>query len=172
MGMVIYLLEDRVPDKDDTLNLLREKIPQDMQNEISFEWLEGDGNIKVIDGILYHFYTESVLQQLENKKAELEASGDSMGILLDILLTENEAENAGKSFYPKVDLAKKIYFQYKDSVPIYIVTVLAVFGAQCDVIMGEDLSDQYVTKQELLKYKMESSIRDLFWFYTNFQNQG
>ena len=172
MGMVIYLIEDKIPNKDDTLSLLRQKIPQDLQNEISFEWLEGDGNMREIDDVPYHFYTESVLRQLESKKAELEAAGNSMGILLDLMLTEDEAKNEGRSFYPKVDLAKKIYFQYKDSVPIYIVTVLAVFGAQCDVIMGEDLSDQYVTKMELCEYKMEKSIKDLFRFYINFQNQG
>lgn len=169
MGKVICLIEDKIPDKDDIISLLQQKMPQNLQNELSFDWLEGDGNRRDA----YHFYTESVLQKIEEKKFELEAAGDSMGILLDLILTEEEFDNAGNSFFLKIDLAKKIYFQYRDAIPIYIVTVINSFGAQCDVIMGEDLSDRYVTKRALLRYKMENSINDLFKYYKNeFHIQG
>lgn len=163
MGSVIYLIEDKLDVKEDTLSLLREKTPPNLQNKISFKWLPGEEQ----ENDDHKYYTENVLQNIADKKAEVEAGGGKMGLLLDILLTEEEDKSAGKTYYPNVQLAKKIYHKYKNDMPIYIVTVLNSFGAQCDVIMGEDLSDRYVTKSALLEYKMENSIKALFDFYNN-----
>lgn len=163
MGKVIYLIEDKIVDKDDILRLLRDKIPQALQNEISFDWLPGDEQ----ENNGFQFYTNSVLKNIADKKAEVEVDGGKMGILLDLTLTEDETASLGQSFYPEVHLAKEIYIRYKDQIPIYIVTSVNSFGAQCDVIMGEDLSDRYVTKSALLRYKMKNSINDLFNYYKN-----
>lgn len=160
MGKVIYLIEDKLVDKDDILNLLQDKIPQTLQNEISFDWLPGEEQ----ENNGFRFYTENVLQNIADKKAELEVNGNKMGILLDLTLTKDETASLGQAFYPEIHLAKEIYIQYKDEIPIYIVTSVNSFGAQCDVIMGEDLSDRYVTKSAL-RYKMKNSINDLFNFY-------
>lgn len=54
----------------------------------------------------------------------------------------------------------------------YIVTSINYFGAQCDAIMGADLSKCYVTKSALPDYKMQGSIEKMFDFYKkNFKNR-
>lgn len=169
MANVIFLIEDKIVDKNDILDLLQQHIPQDIQDEYIFEWLPSEEQEQ--NG--YQFYTENILQCIAERKDELEAHGNHMGLLLDLTLTADELKKSGQSFYPEAGLAKKIYFQYKNDIPIYIVTVSNTFGAQCDVIMGEDVSDRYVTKRSLLKYKMPNSINNLFEFYQReFNNEG
>lgn len=167
MAMKVYFIDDNKEDVTKYLELLKNKIPEDRKEEIDFEWLKGDGT----ETQKNKFYTEHVLEDIEAKRNELGHENKKMGILLDIILTEEEHKGLGKSFYPKVGLAKKIYFRYKDEMPIYIITLINTFGAQCDVIMGEDVSDRYISKSSLER-EMEMGIKALFDFYINWDGHG
>ena len=52
--------------------------------------------------------------------------------------------------------------------PVYMITASPVFAIQSDIIMGVDLSEQYIAKNALLRYKFENNIAKLFEFYQNF----
>ena len=49
-----------------------------------------------------------------------------------------------------------------------MITASPVFAIQSDIIMGVDLSEQYIAKNALLRYKFENNIAKLFEFYQNF----
>lgn len=88
---------------------------------------------------------------------------------MDVMLTKEDLDSNLSSYYPQADLAKKIYFRFRDRIPIYMITTSPVFATQSDVIMGVDLSEQYIAKDALLKYKIEDDINKLFAFYRNFK---
>ena len=167
MKNLIIVIEDMEEDAIKIKNTLEEYMEKNQQSNCQFEieWLHGEKEVSDGNDKVHSYYDDSVIEAIAMRKKQAEEEGKKVGILLDILLTQEETETAGNLVYPKVDLAKKIYFQYKDIIPIYIVTSINYFGAQCDAIMGADLSKCYVTKSALLDYKMQGSIEKMFDFY-------
>ena len=49
-----------------------------------------------------------------------------------------------------------------------MITGTAIFSTQSDVVMGTDLSKQFIAKNALLRYKLENDIDKLFTFYKNY----
>lgn len=123
----------------------------------------------------YFFYDDSVIKEIEKKCSEAkkynEEKNDTkkVGLLLDVMLTKEDLDSNLSSYYPQADLAKKIYFKFRNEIPVYMITTSPVFATQSDVIMGVDLSEQYIAKGALLKYKIEDDIDKLFAFYRNFK---
>ena len=52
--------------------------------------------------------------------------------------------------------------------PVYMITASPVFAIQSDIIMGVDLSEQYIAKNALLRYKFKDNIDKLFDYYRNY----
>lgn len=131
-----------------------------------FEFLKGtigDGNNEHI------YYDENVIDRIE--ECLQETTEDKIGLLLDVLLTQKDIENTLASYYPQADLAKKIYFRFCDRIPVYMITGTATFSTKSDVIMGTNLSGQFIAKNALLRYKLEKDINKLFSFYKKYEPQ-
>lgn len=169
MKNLIIVIEDMKEDAIKIKDTLEEYLVKDQLNNCQFEieWLPGEKEVADDNGKVHFYYNDSVIEAIAMRKKQAEEEGKKVGILLDILLTQEETETAGNLVYPKVNLAKKIYFQYKDIIPIYIVTSINYFGAQCDAIMGADLSKCYIAKAALLDYKMQESINKMLDYYIN-----
>lgn len=123
------------------------------------------------EGEKYSFYDDSVIKEIEKRCSRAERHNaekrdvKKLGLLLDIMLTKEDLDSNLSSYYPQADLAKKIYFRFHDRIPVYMITTPPVFATQSDVIMGVDLSEQYIAKDALLRYKLEDDIDRLFAFY-------
>lgn len=164
MRNIIYLIEDKLIDMDNITNKLN-KIARDKNTEeCEFEFVKLPGTVEYKDGHL--FYENEIIEQVNALFHQMKA-GQRMCILLDTQLTKEDAGLESNNEYQKADLAKKIYFTFRQQVPIYIITSVPWFATQSDVIMGVDLSEQFIAKNALLKYELEEDINALFAFYQN-----
>lgn len=161
----IYVIEDCVKEANAIAKELNKKaLIRETENcSFQFSVLPGTiaGEIAEND---YMFYDDSVLNTIRERYDELQ-DDERMCILLDIMLTKEDYSNARASSYPKVDLAKKIYFEFREQMPIYIITHAPWFATQGDVVMGVDLSEQFISKNAILRYKLEEDINRLFDFF-------
>lgn len=171
MRMTVYLLEDKEEHAEMILRQLNKRMLNQYGENIRFEWLREDSNRKFKKNYstgkeeTYYFYTQEIIKKIEEKKNQMkEKNGEKMGILLDLLLTEKDFDDEGRYYYPKVKLAKEIFFKYDKILPVYIVTSIPSFGIQCDMIMGEDLSDRYVLKSKLKDNESDSVERVYDYF--------
>lgn len=133
--------------------------------EYHFEHIKGtiDGTY---EGETYSFYDESVIQEIEKRCSRAEQyPAKKVGLLLDIMLTQGDLDSNLLHYYPHADLTKQIYFRFRDNIPIYIIATPPVFATQSDMIIGVDLSEQYITTDALLRYKSDTDINKLFAFY-------
>ena len=165
----IILIEDRKQDVAEILDCLKESAKEKSDKyDFHFEHIQGTEECNY-EGEEYLFYNESILQTIEQKCAEArDQSKEKIGLLLDVMLTKEDLESSLSSYYPQAALAKRIYFEFHDSMPVYMITASPVFAIQSDIIMGVDLSEQYIAKNALLRYKFENNIAKLFEFYQNF----
>lgn len=165
----IILIEDQKKDAEKILGCLNELAVEhkDRGDKFQFEHLKGKIE-DTYEGEEYLHYDEDVIKEIEKKYSETDHNEMKMGILLDVMLTRKDLESNLSSYYPQVELAKKIYFKFKNQMPVYIITSTPVFATQSDVIMGVDLSEQYIAKNALLKYKLEDNINNMFEYYRNF----
>lgn len=166
----IILIEDRKQDVAEILDCLKESAKEKSDKyDFHFEHIQGTEECNY-EGEEYLFYNESILQTIEQKCAEArDQSKEKIGLLLDVMLTKEDLESNLSSYYPQAELAKQIYFKFYEQMPIYMITSSPVFATQSDVIMGTDLSEQYIAKNALLRYKFKDDIERLFAFYCNFK---
>lgn len=168
----IILIEDQKKDAEELLDYLNELAAEQSNEQYEFHFAHIKGKIEdKYEEEEYLHYDESIIGEIEGRCSEIENSAKKMGILLDVMLTRKDLESNLSSYYPQVELAKKIYFKFYKQVPVYMITSSPVFATQSDVIMGIDLSEQYIAKNALLKYKIEESIGNLFNFYRNFYSE-
>lgn len=166
----IYLIEDELDHAEKELKKLNE-VAKQYDGEFYFEWIQGEIK-KIYEEKTYFFYeNEVILEEIEKRFEEEMKQGNQIGILLDVLLTEEDINSALASYYPQASVAREIYFRFCDKMPIYIITATPAFGYQSDVIMGKDLSDQYLDFTSFTKYDFRDDSDKMFKFYTDFYQQ-
>lgn len=163
--MNIYLIEDYMKEAEQIINKFRQ-MAEKRENKYLFciEHLKGTKNT-IYEGLERDFYELGVLKQIEDLYAQSERKREKMGILLDVLLTEEDMDSMYSSYYPQAELARRIYQEFHNRIPIYMITNTATFAVQSDVIMGVDLSDAFIAKDALLKYELEKEIEKMFHHY-------
>lgn len=165
----VYLIEDRNENARETIEKLK-KVASEYGNaeyDFEFEWLQGTVPERY-DGKQYTFYDESVLEVIDKKIAEATEENCQMGLLLDVLLTKADLENTEASYYPQASISREIFFKFCDDIPIYFITSTSAFGGQSDIIMGKNLSGQYIKQQRLISDPIDSmkeELAKLFNFY-------
>lgn len=165
----IYIIEDKKEDMDKIVQKLNALSQEKNVAECQFEFIPLEGTIKdEYDGQYFCFYEENVIRHIEEAiQSEEMQEGHRMCILLDIYITRDDFSNKTSGNQTGADLAKKIYLNFKERIPIYIITDAPWFATKCDVIMGIDLSEQFIPKNALLRYELEEDIDALFNFYRN-----
>lgn len=166
----IFLIEDCEREAAEIIGKLNEMAGKRENPKYSFhfEYLKGAKLVKEYEGERRSFYEPDVLEKIRELYLKAKDQNEKMGILLDVLLTQEDIENSLSSYYPQADLAKQIYFKFHGSMPIYMITGTATFATQSDVIMGVDLSDKFIAKKALLKYELKQDIDKLFGFYEDY----
>lgn len=169
---IVYLIEDSKIHADETLNKLNgiaSKYATDTYS-IEFKWIQGTVP-KEYKGEQYLFYDDSVLEQIEKQTADENTKGNKVGLLLDIMLTQEDIEESANSYYTHASISRDIYFRFKEKLPIYIVTISATFASYSDIIMGENLSKQFINQPRLVWdpiESLESDLARLFSYYQDF----
>lgn len=164
MNIVIYLIEDNLKDIRDILEKLNAYAQscKDINNNYSFQFKSLEGTIsKTKYNCDWKFYEPGVIKEIRDKMAEEEEQGNKMGLLLDVLLTEEEVEYSRSKYYPRANIARNIYFELYEVIPIYIVTGILNFGTQSDIIMGVDLRNCYILK-DTLAYSGDVYVKRMF----------
>lgn len=169
----VYLIEDCKQHANETLEKLREVAP-DYNNEYTFEFELLEGTVsKEYDHNNYIFYEKkNIVKRIEKNIKGLQ-KGDKMGLLLDVLLTQEDMEQTVASYYPRASISRDIFFKFSSDIPIYIITSTSAFGGQSDIIMGTNLSEQYINQQRLIRDSsstIKGELDRLFTFYLNYQN--
>lgn len=164
MNIVIYLIEDELKDIKEILTKLNDfarnnKYPN---CEYNFQFKSLEGTIaKTKYNCDCKFYEPGVIDEIRDKMAEEEGQGNKMGLLLDILLTEQDLDYSRSKYYPRASIARDIYFEFNKDIPIYIVTSILNFGTQSDIIMGVDLRNCYILK-DTLAYSGDVYVKSMF----------
>ena len=172
MNMKLFLIEDELEDAKAIEHAVTEF--SDITDESGENWhfvlehLPGKEEVR-IDGKSFRFYTEIILEELQNiiKK---QAENEHIGLLLDIVLTNDEYESKYAGSYPILRLAPEIYKRFKRELPIYIITSVSSFYTNSERILGIDLSECFINKEMLTEYKLKSAIDKLQNFFVNWSN--
>lgn len=169
---IVYLIEDRVKNAKDILEKLNKVKTEYCDNEYSFAFELLRGSVPgEYGGEKYSFYDSTVYKQIEQHSEEENGRGNRVGLLLDVLLTQEDIERTSESYYPQVSISRNIFDQFRDCIPIYFITTTSAFGGQSDIIMGQDLSEQYIKQQRLVRDPQDTikaELDRLFSFYRNF----
>lgn len=164
----IFIIEDMCKDAETMLDLLKQSAAKmgEGENEFTFQWLKGEDE-ETVETERHQYYTDNILNVLEEEISKSIRDHYEVGILLDIVLTREEDIKSKNSLYPYVDLAKKIYFKYENKIPMYLITSYALFAIASDTIMGKDLSQCYATKSDLKGKDLSGSDFILKYFTEN-----
>lgn len=172
---IVYLIEDKEENAKETLQRLNEIAPQYEDEETSFEFelLEGTtpGDYK---GNRYVFYNQSILEKIEACRERQTNAGNQIGLLLDIMLTREDIEETAKSYYTHASISREIFFRFKGTIPIYMISETYKFAPYSDIIMGENLSKQFINQIRLTEDPIDSLTGDLdrmFAFYKEFKKE-
>lgn len=171
----VYLIEDCLQHANETLVKLNKVAPDVRENEYTFEFELIKGTVsKEYEHEQYLFYEkEDIFKKIEDLIDQTK-DGDRMGLLLDVLLTQDDLEQTMDSYYPRASISRDIFFKFSKKIPIYIVTATSAFGGQSDIIMGTSLSNQYINQQRLVRDPDDSLKEDLnrlFNFYIDFNKK-
>lgn len=166
MNINLLLIEDELQDANDIVECIGEFSRNEWGNQFHIEHLLGNGEeIKIRDRV-YRFYDDNIINDIEERIDKIDTD-TRIGLLLDIVLTEEELDSKNRNFYPEVKVARRVYDAFNDRVPIYIITSVSNFFTHSEKIMGVDLSDQFILKDVLLKYKTQSMIDKFTKFYVD-----
>lgn len=170
----IFLIEDCCKHATEAIKTLEEVAKQytDM-GKFRFTWLKGTVSDSRESGRYYFYDEKRIIEQIEIEISNAKENGDQIGVLLDTLLTKEDIDNALESYYPQATVAREIYFNYYQKIPIYIITSTGAFAGQSSIIMGKDLSEQYI-EYKILVHKENASKADidkLFAFYNEFYKE-
>lgn len=166
MTIKIYLIEDCVEEAKELLEKLREIAQEKNTHEINFEFQHLRGTQEgTVENKTYLFYEENIVRELDRIYNNETTENVKIGILLDMMLTEADVRSRYAHYYPEAAIAKKIYFGLNKKMPIYLISSYPEFATQCEVIMGEDLSDKFITKNAVLRYNIQADIDKMFKFF-------
>lgn len=167
MDIKLLLIEDDVNDVEkitEAINNFENVNVEGQDYHFEVEYLPGNGEVETLRERDYLFYDEQVLERIEEKIVENNVE-IKLGLLLDVVLTREELESKDKNFYPEVNMARIIYDKFHNRLPIYILTSVPSFYTHSERIMGVDLSEQFIPKEVLLKFKMKSMLDKLKNYY-------
>lgn len=173
---VIYLIEDRKKHAEQTLGKLRAARAEYAGNEydFQFELLEGDIP-QIYDGEPYVFYDQNILTKIETKVEKENEEENRVGLLLDVMLTQEDIEKSKNSYYVQASISRDIFFKFKERIPIYLISESATFAPYSDIIMGVNLSEQFINQARLAQDPIDSlkgDFKRLFTFYQNFEPES
>lgn len=165
----IYLIEDLEESALAVCEKLNAEAGTNGEKSSSFcyEWLKGTER-KERNGKQFLFYTEGVLDIIEKHIHETEKNGEKIGLLLDVLLTEEDLNKSEASYYACASISRKIYNSYYNKLPVYIITSTAAFGGQSEIIMGKDLSEQFISTRNVIRYTSQEAMDKMLTFYEGF----
>lgn len=173
---IIYLIEDCEENASETLQKLNAVAPKYEEPGTPFEFkLLAGAAPQEYKGVQYIFYDQSILQQIEAYIESETNAENRIGLLLDVMLTKEDVEESAKSYYAHASISREIFFRFKDDIPIYIVTSTSTFASYSDIIMGENLSRQFINEVRLIKdsdESLEGDLNRLFTFYKEFGRQS
>lgn len=170
MKIVIYLIEDNPEDMKKIIADLNHRAHDKFntpENEYEFKPLEGT-NRENYNEREWLFYDSRVIDRIKEILSEEKKRGNRMGLLLDVLLTKEDMENSLSAYYPTASIARKIYTEFNQKMPIHIITNLLMFGTQSEIIMGADLADSYIVK-EALEYPFDDDVAAMFKKYRDWK---
>ena len=166
MKIKIYLIEDYEPDAEAILRELNQVAQSKNTDDLQFEFISLPGtNRKKVREKEYLFYDDTIVNTLQKKRNTENKENIKIGVLLDVMLVQEDVESSYAHYYPEASIAKKIYFKFSDQMPIYLISAYPEFATQCEVIMGENLSDKFITKNAVLRYHIQADIDKMFDFY-------
>lgn len=172
---IIYLIEDCMENAQKTIDKLQNAAQEYEKDGVPFqlELLKGSDAQKYEEK-QYVFYDQNIISEIEtNVNREIDA-GNKVGLLLDVMLTQEDIEESKSNYYTHASISKDIFYKFKDKIPVYIVTTSASFASYSDIIMGMKLSEQYINQNRLARDPADSLKGDferLFTFYQNFQSE-
>lgn len=170
MKIVIYLIEDNPEDMKKIISDLNGRAQVKFNTdeyEYEFRPLEGT-NKGDYNEREWLFYDNGIIDKISDTLSDETKHGNKMGLLLDVLLTKEDMENSLSAYYPTATIARKIYFEFNQKMPIHIITNLLMFGTQSEIIMGTDLSDSYLVK-ESLEYPFDDDVEAMFEKYRDWK---
>lgn len=170
---IIFLIEDCKEHAEKTIEKLQAVAPGYAGDEydFQFELLEGTVSRRYEDKE-YAFYDQSILTEIETKLDEETNAGNKVGLLLDVMLTREDIEKTKNSYYVQASISRDIFFNFKGRVPIYLISESATFASYSDIIMGVNLSEQFINQARLARDPIDSlkgDFKRLFTFYQNFE---
>lgn len=129
---------------------------------ISLKWIPGTDKVTK-RGKEYLFYTDQVLDELEEKIAE-KTEGE-IGILLDVVLTREEQERCNVNDFSRIELSRKIYDRFEGKCNLYLITGLRSFGTLAwGIFEKEGLKDRYIPRELVGDYMSRMAISQaLYW---------
>lgn len=160
MKTVIYVIEDNQDDMKKITEKLNEYAGKYKEDEFEFIPLEGTLRQLYMDKN-WKFYEPEILDRIRGKLSEESEKGNMMGLLLDVLLTKEDIEYSLSKYYPRASIAREIYSEFHEKMPVYMITNISMFGTQSDIIMGVNLSDSYIPK-EALWYPFDDDVKAMF----------
>lgn len=173
MNMKLFLVEDELEHVEKIRNVMEEFADFDSVDgehcHISVEYLPGELEEKE-ENREFRFYDDKILAEIQNKIND-QSQGDRIGLLLDIVLTQEEWISKYKDQLPQLTLAPEIYRRFQGQLPIYIITTVSAFYTKSEKMMGVDLSDRFVDKTLLTDVKLTAAIQKLQNFYVNWYKE-
>ncbi len=165
----IFLIEDCLEHANETIRILNNAAGKYAEEyEFKFEWLQGTSEPEDVEHEKHIFYDSEIVGRLAEKIKEGKSKGECTGILLDIMLTKEDIEKTLKSYYAYASISRDIYYRFNREIPIYIISTSSSFGGQSSVIMGTDLSNQFVKYGDLKKTYCKEDTDRLFSYYQDY----
>lgn len=173
---VIYLIEDCKEHADKAIKKLSVAALKYAEGGDDFEFYHLKGTVsQKYENKEYLFYDQSVVSRIEEKINNEITMGNKIGLLLDIMLTQEDIEKSKNSYYTHASISRDIFFKFRGEIPIYIVTISSSFAAYSDIIMGVNLSEQFISQARLSRDpvdSLEGDFKRLFKFYQEYKPEN
>ncbi len=174
-NLTIILIEDNIEDKNAIKAQFEEaykwfggrKLLDELGIEaLNIEWLSSNSNTS--DDGVYQFYDDNILQVLE-ERLEIQEDREVLGVLLDVVLTQEEQRCINMNQYENINLSRLIYKKAEAmNSNTYFVTSMRNFGTIGYSIYGiDDLSKMYVPKEVLKEYTSYKIIARAMYYLRN-----
>lgn len=165
----IFLIEDCLEHANETIDVLNNAAGQYAEEyEFKFEWLQGTSEPEDFEHEKYIFYEPEIVERLAEKIKEGKSRGECTGILLDVMLTKEDIEKTLGDYYAHASISRDIYYRFNREIPIYIISISSSFGGQSAMIMGTDLTNQFIKYRVLKKEDNKEDTDRLFSYYQDY----
>lgn len=170
---IIYLIEDCEEHAEKTIEKLRSVAPDYENNDYDFQFELLEGSIpQIYEDKQYVFYDQKIMNEIETKRESARNLGNKVGLLLDVMLTQEDIEKSKNSYYAHASISRDIFYKFKGKMPIYFISISATFASYSDIIMGMNLSEQFINQARLARdpaASLKGDLERLFTFYQNFE---